>query len=106
MDGCDFTTMTIFLNPLHIGVFIYQLIRYARVCSRYNDFLYRSRIHFLTSKLLKQGYSVEKLKTAFRKINKICYRVCLIIISNLGSKLNCDGCHICGAGDADPFRNT
>ena len=47
------------------GVFISQLIRYARVCSRYNDFLYRGSI--LTSKLLKQGYSVEKLKTAFRK---------------------------------------
>ena len=31
----------------------------------YNDFLYRGSI--LTSKLLKQGYSVEKLKTAFRK---------------------------------------
>ena len=47
------------------GVFISQLIRYARVCSRYNDFLYRGSI--LTSKLLRQGYSVEKLKTAFRK---------------------------------------
>ena len=46
------------------GVFISQLIRYVRVCSRY-DFLYRGSI--LTSKLLKQGYSVEKLKTAFRK---------------------------------------
>ena len=48
------------------GVFIPQLIRYARVCSRYNDFLYIGSI--LTSKLLKQGYSVEKLKTAFRKL--------------------------------------
>ena len=46
-------------------VFISQLIRYARVCSRYNDFLYRGSI--LTSNLLKQGYAVEKLKTAFRK---------------------------------------
>ena len=47
------------------GVFISQLIRYARVCSRYNDFLYRGSI--LTSKLLKQGYSIEKLKITFRK---------------------------------------
>ena len=47
------------------GVFISQSIRYARVCSRYNDFLYRGSI--LTSKLLKQGYAVEKLKTAFEK---------------------------------------
>ena len=52
-------------EPPAYGVFISQLIRYARVCSRYNDFLYRGSI--LTSKLLKQGYSVEKLKTAFRK---------------------------------------
>ena len=90
------------------GVFISQLIRYARVCSRYNDFLYRGSI--LTSKLLKQGYSVEKLKTAFRKFMAViltllvnitflfhtCYRVCLIIISDLGSNLNCDGCHMWG----------
>ena len=27
-----------------------------------------------------------------------CYRVCLIIISNLGSKFNCDGCHMWGSG--------
>ena len=25
-----------------------------------------------------------------------CYRVCLIIISDLGSRLNCDGCHMWG----------
>ena len=25
-----------------------------------------------------------------------CYRVCLIIISDLGSNLNCDGCHMWG----------
>ena len=47
------------------GVFVSQLIRYARVCSKYEDFLFRGSI--LISKLLKQGYSSRKLQTNFRK---------------------------------------
>ena len=46
------------------GVFVSQLIRYARVCSKY-DFLFRGSI--LVSKLLKQGYSSQRLQTTFRK---------------------------------------
>ena len=47
------------------GVFISQLIRYARACSSYDCFILRARR--LSSKLLKQGYLVERLKSSFRK---------------------------------------
>ena len=48
------------------GVFVSQLIRYARVCSKYEDFLFRGSIR--VSKLLKQGYSARKFQTTFRKL--------------------------------------
>ena len=47
------------------GVFISQLIRYARACSSYECFILRARR--LSSKLLKQGYLVERLKSPLRK---------------------------------------
>ena len=47
------------------GVFISQLIRYARACSSYECFVLRARR--LSSKLLKQGYLVERLKSSLRK---------------------------------------
>ena len=49
------------------GVFVSQLMRYARVCSKYEDFLFKGSI--LISKLLKQIslYSSRKLQTTFRK---------------------------------------
>ena len=47
------------------GVFISQLIRYARACSSYECFILRARR--LSSKFLKQGYLVERLKSSFRK---------------------------------------
>ena len=47
------------------GVFISQLVRYARACSSYECFILRARR--LSSKLLKQGYLVERLKSSFRK---------------------------------------
>ena len=47
------------------GVFISQLIRYARACSSYECFILRARR--LSSKLLKQVYLVERLKSSFRK---------------------------------------
>ena len=43
----------------------YGLIRYARACSSYEFFILRARR--LSSKLLKQGYLVERLKSSFRK---------------------------------------
>ena len=46
-------------------VFISQLIRYARACSSHECFILRARR--LSSKLLKQGYLVGRLKSLFRK---------------------------------------
>ena len=47
------------------GVFISQLMRYARACSSYECFILRVRGP--SSKLLKQGYLVERLKSSLRK---------------------------------------
>ena len=45
------------------GVYISQLIRFARVCSHVYDFNTRNKC--LTAKLLKQGYRNHKLRKAF-----------------------------------------
>ena len=47
------------------GVYISQLIRFARVCSNVHDF--NNRNLFLTAKLLKQGYRYHKIRKAFSK---------------------------------------
>ena len=47
------------------GVYISQLIRFARVCSNVDDF--NNRNLFLTAKLLKQGYRYYKIQKAFSK---------------------------------------
>ena len=52
------------LRPSY-GVYISQLIRFARVCSHVDDFNTRSKC--LTAKLLKQGYRYHKLRKAFSK---------------------------------------
>ena len=52
------------------GVFISQHIRYARACSSYECFILGARP--LSSKLLKQGYLVERLKSSFRKFYGRC----------------------------------
>ena len=46
------------------GVYISQLIRFARASSNLNDFNYRNKA--LTAKLLTQGYRYLKLRKAFR----------------------------------------
>ena len=50
------------------GVYISQLIRFARVCSYVDDFNTRNKC--LTAKLLKQGYRYHKLRKAFSKFNR------------------------------------
>ena len=45
------------------GVYISQLIRFARVCSNNDDF--NNRNLFLTAKLLKQGYRYHKFEKYF-----------------------------------------
>ena len=52
------------LHPLN-GVYISQLIRFARVCSHVNDLNTRNKC--LTAKLLKKGYRYHKLRKAFSK---------------------------------------
>ena len=47
------------------GVYISQLIRFARASSHVTDF--NNRNNFLTAKLLKQGYRYHKLRKAFSK---------------------------------------
>ena len=47
------------------GVYISQLICFARVCSNVDDF--NNRNLFLTAKLLKQGYRYHKIRKAFSK---------------------------------------
>ena len=47
------------------GVYISQLIRFARASSNLNDFNYRNKA--LTAKLLRQGYRYLKLHKAFSK---------------------------------------
>ena len=47
------------------GVYISQLIRFARVCSNVNDV--NNKNLFLTAKLLKQGYRYHKIRKAFSK---------------------------------------
>ena len=47
------------------GVFISQLIRYARACSSYECFILRAAR--LSSKLFGQGYVMERLKSSPRK---------------------------------------
>ena len=65
------------------GVYISQLIRFARVCSHVDDLNTRNKC--LTAKLLKQGYRYHKLRKAFSKF----YRRHYILISkfNVGLKL-------------------
>ena len=47
------------------GVYISQLIRFARASSNLNDYNYRNKA--LTAKLLRQGYRYFKLRKAFSK---------------------------------------
>ena len=48
-----------------LGIFISQLIRYARACSSYGCFILRATR--LSNKLLEQGYVKERLKSSLRK---------------------------------------
>ena len=50
-------------GELKYGVYISQLIRFARASSNLNDFNYRNKA--LTAKLLRQGYRYFQLRKAF-----------------------------------------
>ena len=47
------------------GVYISQLIRYARCCSHYDDFRYLHKC--LVDRLLSQGYRALRLEKSFKK---------------------------------------
>ena len=47
------------------GVYASQLIRYARCCSNYSDFILHHRA--LVTRLLSQGYKVNRLSNTFKK---------------------------------------
>ena len=64
------------------GVYISQLIRFARVCSNVEDF--NNRNLFLTAKLLKQGYRYHKIRKAFSKFYH--RHLELIVKYNIGLK--------------------
>ena len=64
------------------GVYISQLVRFARVCSHVDDFNTRNKC--LTAKLLKQGYRYHKLRKAFSKFYRRHYE--LISKFNVGLK--------------------
>ena len=49
------------------GVYISQLIRFARVSGHVDDFNTRNKV--LTAKLLRQGYGYNKIRKAFSKFN-------------------------------------
>jgi hypothetical protein len=52
------------LSPAY-AVYLSHLIRYARVCSAYDQFL--SRVRLLTEKLMLQGFLQSRLMSAFLK---------------------------------------
>ena len=64
------------------GVYISELIRFARVCSHVDDFNTRKKC--LTAKLLKQGYPYHKLRKAFSKFYRRHYE--FISTFNVGLK--------------------
>ena len=47
------------------GVYTSQVIRYARVCNKADDF--KERITLLTSKLIKKGFTINRLKNTMKK---------------------------------------
>ena len=63
------------------GVYISQLIRFARVCNHVTDFNARNKC--LTAKLLQQGYRYHKLRKTFSKF----YRRHYELISNYNVEL-------------------
>ena len=64
------------------GVYISQLIRFARVCNHVTDFNARNKC--LTAKLLQQGYRYHKLRKNFSKFYRRHYE--LISKYNVGLK--------------------
>ena len=56
----------LFWMAMSSGIYISQLIRFARASSNLNDFNYRNKV--LTAKFHRQGYRYFKLRKAFSKL--------------------------------------
>ena len=65
------------------GVYISQLIRFARVCSNVDDF--NNRNLFMTAKLLKQSY-ILKQKSSVRFTRLQIYSKLIMVFKALNSK--------------------
>ena len=59
-----FLNTNIYFAPAY-GVYVSQLIRYARACSNYQDFMECGKV--LTTKLFSQGYKKTKLMATLKK---------------------------------------
>ena len=66
------------------GVYISQLIRFARVCSNFDDF--NNRHLFLTARLLKQGYRYHTIRKALSKFYIRHPELLVIVKYNIGLK--------------------
>ena len=75
-------TLTEITHQFSYGVYISQLIRFARVCNHVTDFNARNKC--LTAKLLQQGYRYHKLRKTFSKFYRRHYE--LISKYNVGLK--------------------
>ena len=69
--NCPFLDGDVPRSPSY-GVYISQLIRFARVCSDVDDF--KNRNLFLTAKLLKQGHRYHKIRKAFSQFSQFYHR--------------------------------
>ena len=64
LSNFPFLSSNIPSGPSH-GVYISQLIRYARCCSHYEDFRYRQKC--VVDRLLLQGYRALRLEKSLKK---------------------------------------
>ena len=70
-DGFDFHIVNFPFMSSNIpsgpsyGVYIAQLIRYARCCSYFDDFRHRHKM--LVERLVSHGYQYESLRNSFKK---------------------------------------
>ena len=86
LDDCDIVNFPFLDGDVprraSYGVYISQLIRFARVCNHVTDFNARNKC--LTAKLLQQGYRYHKLRKTFSKFYRRHYE--LISKYNVGLK--------------------
>jgi hypothetical protein len=64
-----YTCSNIPLSPSYGSVYIFQLIRYARTCSTYDQFF--SRVRQLTDKLMLQGFLQSRLTSFYGCYNDL-----------------------------------